>query len=246
MSVWGAWRAATRNPVWRGAFAEGRRDIAGAALGTLAMGLVAGVAMAKSGVGLGVVLAMSLLVFASASQLACLPLIAAGAPLWVIVATACVLNLRFVVFSVNWRRYFGRHRRLPRVLLSYLAGDPVYAQFVYRHPQPSSDGRATAQQQGYFLGLALTNWAAWHIASLAGIFLADAIPAAWGLRFIGVLALLALALPMLTDRAVRCSALAAGTVALATASLPMGLNVVAAIATAFVAGTWADRRWSPR
>jgi hypothetical protein len=35
-------------------------------------------------------------------------------------------------------------------------------------------------------------------------------------------------------------------VALATASLPMGLNVVAAIATAFVAGTWADRRWSAR
>jgi hypothetical protein len=26
----------------------------------------------------------------------------------------------------------------------------------------------------------------------------------------------------------------------------MGLNVVAAIATAFVAGTWADRRWSAR
>jgi len=26
----------------------------------------------------------------------------------------------------------------------------------------------------------------------------------------------------------------------------MGLNVVAAIATAFVAGAWADRRWSAR
>jgi len=189
---------------------------------------------------------MSLLVFASASQLACLPLIAAGAPLWVIVATACVLNLRFVVFSVNWRRYFGGHRRMQRVLLSYLAGDPVYAQFVQRHPQPPPSGRTTTRQQGYFLGLALTNWAAWHVASLAGIFLADAIPAAWGLRFIGVLALLALALPMLTDRAVRCSALSAGMVALATASWPMGLNVVAAIATAFAAGTWADRRWGTR
>lgn len=245
MKAWRAWRAAVDDPAWRLAFAQGRRDIAGAAIGTLAMGLVAGVAMAKSGVGLGVILAMSLLVFASASQLACLPLIAAGAPLWVIVATACVLNLRFVVFSANWRRYFGHHRRAQRMLLAYLAGDPVYAQFVQRHPQPPAAGHAT-QQQGYFLGLALSNWAAWHIASLAGIFLADAIPAAWGLRFIGVLALLALALPMLTDRAVRCSALAAGMVALATASWPMGLNVVAAIATAVVAGTWADRHWSPR
>ena len=234
------------DPTWRREFRQGCLDIRGPALGTLAMGLVAGVAMAKSGVGLGVILGMSLLVFASASQLACLPLMAAGAPLWVIAATACVLNLRFVVFSVSWRRYFGGHGRPQRVLLSYLAGDPVYAQFVQRHPVPSPTGRATVAQQGYFLGLALTNWAAWHVASLAGIFLADAIPTAWGLRFVGVLALLALALPMLTDRAVRCSALAAASVALATASWPMGLNVVAAIVTAFVAGLWADRHWNLR
>lgn len=234
------------DPVWRTAFAQGRRDIAGAALGTMAMGLVTGVAMTKSGAGLALILAMSLLVFASASQLACLPLVAVGAPLWVIAATAWVLNLRFVVFSVHWRRYVGGHGRAQRMLLAYLAGDPIYAQFVQRFPQPTPHARTTVQQQGYFLGLALTNWAAWHAASLAGIFLADAIPSAWGLRFVGVLALLALALPMLTDRAVRFSALAAAMVALATASWPMGLNVVMAIATAVVAGLWADRRWGMR
>jgi predicted branched-subunit amino acid permease len=233
-------------PAWRDAFTQGCRDITGPALGTMAMGLVAGVAMAKSGVGLGVILAMSLLVFASTSQLACLPLIAAGAPLWLIAATACVLNLRFIVYSANWRPYFGGHGRSHRVLLCYLAGDPIYAQFVHRHPVPSTTGRTTASQKGYFLGLALTNWAIWQVASLAGIFLADAIPASWGLSFVGVLALLALALPMLADWAVRCSALAAGAVAVATASWPMGLNVVAAIAAAMVTGLWADRRWSVR
>lgn len=229
---------------WRRAFARGGRDIAGAALGTVAMGLVTGVAMRNSGLGLELVLAMSLLVFASASQLACLPLIAVGAPLWVIAATAWVLNLRFVVFSVHWRRYFGGHGRWRRMLLAYLAGDPIYARFVQRFPQPAPGGRSTSEQQGYFLGLALTNWAAWQAASLAGIFLADAIPTAWGLRFVGVLALLALALPMLVDRAVRCSAAAAAVVALATASWPMGLNVVMAIAAAFAVGIWADRRWN--
>ena len=147
-----------RDPIWRRAFRQGQRDITGAALGSMAMGLVTGVAMAKSGMGLGLILAVSLLVFASASQLACLPLIAAGAPLWVIAATACVLNL----------------------------------------------------------------------------------------RFIGMLALLALALPMLTDRSVCCSALLAGIVAMATASWPMGLNVVAAIAAAVLAGLWADRYWKVR
>ncbi len=102
-----------------------------------------------------------------------------GAPLWVIAATAWVLNLRFVVFSVHWRRYFGGHGRWRRMLLAYLAGDPIYARFVQRFPQPAPGGRSTSEQQGYFLGLALTNWAAWQAASLAGIFLADAIPTAW-------------------------------------------------------------------
>lgn len=238
-------RDALRDPVLRAAFAQGRRDIAGPALGTVAMGLVVGVAMAQSGLGLGVVLATSLLVFASTSQLACLPLVAAGAPLWIVAATACVLNLRFVVFSVSWRAYFGGHGRPVRMLLAYLAGDPVYARFAQAHPVAPPDGHATPQQQGYFLGLALTNWAAWQVSSLAGIALADVIPAAWGLRFIGVLALLALALPMLGDRAVRLSASGAAAVALATASLPMGLHVVAAIAAAVAIGIWADRRWRP-
>lgn len=62
-------RALLRHP----AFADGARDIAGPALGTLALGLVTGVAMARSGLPMTVVLGLSLLVFASASQLACVP-----------------------------------------------------------------------------------------------------------------------------------------------------------------------------
>lgn len=227
-------------------FSQGARDIFGAALGTVAVGLTAGVAMAKSGVDLYVVLAISLLVFASASQLACIPLIATNAPLWVIIATACMLNLRFVVFSVNWRQYFGRLDRPRRMLFSYLAGDPVYAQFVQRFPEPSANGVPIPEQKAYFLGLALTNWAAWQVSSLSGIFLADAIPMEWGLRFIGVLALLALALPLLTDRAIRISAITAAVIALATASMPMGFHVIAAVGIAFAVGLALDCRWGIR
>lgn len=239
----GRWRACRTDRAWRAAFAAGCRDISGGALGSGAIGLVVGVAMANSGVDLRLVLAMSLLVFASTSQLAALPLMAAGAPLWLIVATACVLNLRFVVFSAAWRTYLGGHRRGFRMLLAYLAGDPVYARFVQRYPRPPAGGRASRSQLGYFAGMALTNWAAWHASSLAGIVLADVVPAAWGLRFVGVLALLALALPALTDRAVRLSALVAAAVALGAAGLPMGLNTVAALLAALAAGLWADRRW---
>ena len=102
-------------------------DICGPALGTVAVGLVTGVAMAKSGLALPVVLAISLLVFSSAPQLASLPLIAAGAPVWVIFATACALNMRFIVFSAHWRPYFAHLARGRRAGLAYLAGDPILA-----------------------------------------------------------------------------------------------------------------------
>lgn len=218
------------------AFGEGALAIAGPALGTLALGLVTGVAMARSGLPLPVVLGMSLLVYASASQLACVPMLLAGAPLGVVLLTALMLNVRFIVFSAHWRRYFGLLPRPQRLLLGYLAGDPVYVSFMQRYRRRAPD------QLAYFLGLALCNWAAWHLASLAGIFLADAIPADWDLRFVGVLALLGLALPMLSDRPSWLVAAVAGAVGVAGQGWPFGLQVVLAIAAAMAVGHWADRR----
>lgn len=93
-----------RNPEFR----RGARDMSGISLGIAAWGLVAGVAMVKSGLGVPLSVFMSLVVFAGSSQLASLPLIAAGAPIWVVWATALCVNLRFVVFSVQWRPYSCR------------------------------------------------------------------------------------------------------------------------------------------
>lgn len=224
----------------RAPWLQGALDIGGPALGTVAVGLVTGVAMAKSGLALPVALAISLLVFSSAPQLACLPLILAGAPVWMIFATACVLNMRFVVFSAYWRPYFSHLGRSRRIGLAYLAGDPILAAMVRRYPQPAPG------QVGFFLGAAVTNWAAWQGASLAGLFMADDIPLNWGLHFLGLLALFALALPMVVDRRTAASAAVAACVATAAAALPFGLNVVTALAVAVAAGIWLDRRHGRR
>ncbi len=94
----------TPPPLWRHPeFARGARDMAGVSLGIAAWGLLTGVAMAKSGLPLPLALLMSLLVFAGSAQLAVLPLMTGGAPLWVVWATAFCVNLRFIVFSAGWR-----------------------------------------------------------------------------------------------------------------------------------------------
>ncbi|MBA4256979.1 MAG: branched-chain amino acid ABC transporter permease, partial [Polaromonas sp.] len=66
----------------------GVRDLASVSTGIAAWGLMTGVAMVKSGMSVVEAVAMTLLVFAGSAQLAAMPLIASGAPLWVILATA--------------------------------------------------------------------------------------------------------------------------------------------------------------
>jgi predicted branched-subunit amino acid permease len=79
--------------------------MSGIAVGIAAWGLVTGMAMVQSGMGLPLAVLMSVFVFAGSAQLATMPLLAAGAPLWVIWTTAACVNLRFLIFSAAWRPY---------------------------------------------------------------------------------------------------------------------------------------------
>jgi len=129
-------------------FRRGARDMASPSLGLAAWGLVTGVTMVKSGLSIPLACGMSLLVFAGSAQLTALPLIAAGAPLWVLLATAFCVNLRFVIFSAQWRNYFGHLPRVRRLTLTYFAADLNFVYFVKRFPDPIP----APQQQRYFWG----------------------------------------------------------------------------------------------
>ena len=97
-------------------FRRGFSDMVAPSLGIAAWGLVTGVAMVKSGLSVPAAVAMTVLVYAGSAQLAALPLIVAGAPLWVLWATAFCVNLRFVIYSAHWRRYFGHLPRWHRLV----------------------------------------------------------------------------------------------------------------------------------
>lgn len=212
--------------------------MAGPVMGLSAWGLVTGVAMVKSGLTVAQALGMSLFVFAGSAQLASLPLMAAGAPLWVVLLTAFCVNLRFVIFSAQWRRYFGGLSRRRRLAMMYVAGDVTFVNFVRRFPDPQPGER----QEPYFWGSVLSNWLAWQIASVIGILLADRVPTHWGLGFAGVLALLGLTYSLLSERVLWAVAAVAAVVSVLTYALPLRLNIICAIVAAGAVGWWLDRR----
>ena len=230
------WSTIAQHPEFR----RGARDMMGITLGISAWGLVTGVAMVKSGLSVPLALLMSFVVFAGSSQLASLPLIAAGAPMWVLWATAFCVNLRFVIFSTQWRQYFGHLPRAYRLRIAYFAADLNYVAFLKRFP----DGKPAPEQEPYFWGGVALNWSAWQIPSVVGILLANHVPTQWGLGFAGVLALLGLSYSLLKDRNTWVSAAVAGCAAVAAYALPLRLNILVAIAAAVAAGLLLEK-WLP-
>ena len=215
------------------------RDVA---LGIGAWGLVAGIAMAKAGLGATLAIAMSLCVFAGSAQLAALPLIVQGAPLWVIWATAFCVNLRFIIFSAGWRPYLEPLSRPRRLLVTYFTVDFTYIAFMRRFPQPAP----MPDQLAYVAGNAAVSWISWQAMTLLGVILADVIPERWGLGFAGSLALLGITGSLLADRATWIAAAVAACAALAAFALPFHLNVVVAIAAAMAVGVLIDHFSPPR
>lgn len=200
--------------------------------GLAAWGMMTGVAMVKSGMSVFESLAMTLLVYAGSSQLAAIPLIAAGAPVVVIMAAAFCVNLRFVVFSAHLRPYLMHLPRRLRMFVGYLTADISYVMFTRRYHQPPQSAEEKQAQLAYLLGGCTANWSSWQLASLLGIALAHSVPPHWGLGFAGILALLGVACSLASTHLRVVSAGVAGAAAVAAFALPFKLNIVVAIAAA--------------
>ncbi|HEU5435260.1 MAG TPA: AzlC family ABC transporter permease [Telluria sp.] len=206
---------------WKAGFAAGVPTL----FGIGAWGLVVGIAMVKTGLSVPQALGMTLLVFAGSAQLASLPLIVAHAPIWVVFATALVVNLRFVIFSALMAPHFAHLPWRWRFFLGYISGDMSVALYLQRYPSPAPE----AGKLSYLKALMYPNWFAWQTGSIIGIFLGSAVPPEWGLGFAGTLAILCITVPMVTNKAVLSGVVVAGAVSVLAYGFPYKLGLLAAV-----------------
>jgi predicted branched-subunit amino acid permease len=225
------------------AFTRGLRDMAGVSPGLAAWGLMTGVAMVKSGLSPFESVAMSLLVFAGSSQLAAMPLITAGAPVWVILSTCFCVNLRFVVFSAHMRPYLMHLPLRWRLVQGYLTVDLSYVLFTRHYHHPPTNEIEKQVQLAYLSGGSVFNWLSWQGASMVGIALANVVPTTWGLGFAGILALLGVGCSLASTHLRRLSAGVAGMAAVVAYALPLKLNIVVAIACAVALCLMIEETW---
>lgn len=225
-------------PLDRSAFAAGVRACLPVLLGLMPFGMICGVAMVASGIAPLTAVAMSVLVFAGASMLAASQLLAAGAPVALVVLTAFFINLRFMMYSASLRLHLGREPLRWRLLVAYLLADNPYALSMARFSDHPDDRNKLA----FYLGVSVPVWICWHLAVVAGVLIGARLPAAWQLEFAAPLAFIAISVPLLRDRAMVAAAVASAATVVLAHGLPLRLGLLLAALAGIAAGLLAERK----
>jgi len=222
--------------VRRAQYAAGARAVAPALPGIATWGLVTGMAMVKVGLDLAPALGMTFIVYSGTSQLAVLPMLGGTAGLLAMTAAAAVANLRFVVYSAVLARHLRRVPLALRIGTGFWTIDAPLAALMQRQ-QAGPLVQRVAFLNGANAIVALT----WCASSVAGIALAAVLPLGPEVAYLGLLALFALAVPLLQGRPAWAAAGASVAVALIGADWPHRLGTFAAVLAGVAAALWVGR-----
>jgi 4-azaleucine resistance transporter AzlC len=207
--------------------AGGARDVAPIAFAALVIGMSFGILARDAGMGVVAPIVMSLTTFAGSAQMAAATVMQDGGAVAAAVATAVLLNLRYVAIGVSVAPSL-RGRRARRLAEAQLATDESWA---------------IAQDRGHvnrerLLGAGLVLLAAWTTGTVAGVLGGSTLgdPATYGLDAMFPALFLALLVGQLGDGRARAAALAGALIALVlTPVAPPGVPIIVAAAGALVA-----------
>lgn len=215
----------------KAAFA-GIKDISPILSGILPFGIIAGTAGIAAGLSPALTQGMSLLMFAGASQIAGIDLIARDAAWPAVLLAIMIINLRFVMYSAALAPLLTGTPRGSRWLAAYLLTDQGFAVTVDRHRRQSHRVGLLA----YYLGASFALWLTWQAGTAAGIMLGALVPASWELDFSIPLTFLALLIPCLSDRPSGVTASTAAVVVLLCRDLPHNLELMIGVFTGVATG----------
>lgn len=211
----------------------GATAIAPLLLGVVPFGLVAGVTAVAAGFSPVQAVSMSVAMFAGASQLAAIELVNRDAPVVVVVLTAVVINLRYLMYSASIAPYFRELSAVRKVVAGYLMTDQAYVVSVTEYRESARDA---GSRFWYFVGGGLSLWVTWVVGTAVGAGVGATIPSGLSLEFGIPLTFMALLFPAIKGRATELTAAVAGSVAVLAAWLPVNLGLPVAAALGMAAG----------
>ena len=210
---------------------EGARAILPLSIGAFPFGLAYGVTVVESSMNDVVGWLASFIVLAGAAQLAMSDLIDEGAPWFIVVGTALVINARFMMYSGALAPAFSQFPRRWRIPLAHLMTDQaVVTSLLYNQQEPDARRRFR-----YYVGAGLSFAASWWIGTTLGVVIGATIPSELQIGFAAPLMFIALAVPSVWDRAALIAAAVGFSVTILAKDAPMntGLLIGAGAGIAF-------------
>jgi 4-azaleucine resistance transporter AzlC len=216
------------------AFWRGLRAFAPLIPGVVPFSMVAGIAAVQAGFTPLQSIAFSLIGYAGSAQLIASQMVAAHAPVVLIVLSSLIVNLRFAMYSASMLPLFGGVSLSRRWPLAYGLTDQAYAVTMGR---PATE----AQPVAYYTGAAVLMWLTWQSGTAVGALLGAKVPAGWPLDFAVPLSFIALLVPVLTSRPQVLAAVVSALVAVLAQGLPFRLNLILGAVCGVAAGLLAQR-----
>ena len=219
----------------------GARAILPLSIGAFPFGLAYGVTVVESSMNDLVGWLASFIVVAGAAQLAVSDLIDQGAPWFIVIGTALVINARFMMYSGALAPAFSAFPRRWRIPLAHLMTDQatVTSLLYYlgeRQPQ---------KRFAYYLGAGLSFAASWWIGTSIGVVIGATIPPELQVGFAAPLMFIALVVPSIRDRAALIAAAVGFSVTLLAKDAPMNTGLLIGAAAGIAFGMLAKLRAEP-
>ena len=206
-------------------------------VGIIPFGLIAGATPVANGLGGGAAVGLSTIVFAGASQLAAVDVLADGGGVFVAALAACTINLRMLLYSASLAPHLAHEPLIHRLGAAYLLTDQAYAVSITRWTADSDP----KLRLPYYLGAGLLLWVVWQVSTIIGVLVGAAVPEDVPLDFAVPLVFLVLLVPTLTSRPAVVAASVGGTSAVLAAVGGAGpLYVIVGALSGIVAGATAE------
>jgi 4-azaleucine resistance transporter AzlC len=208
-------------------------------IGGIPFGLLFGSLASSYGLSPWFAVAMSAFVFAGSAQFVALGLIALHAPLWVIISTTFIVNLRHLLYAADLVK-FVKHLPMPmRIIMGFGLIDETYTAV-----RPMYEVGAADEKNGHkvYLGSFLSFYVMWNVTTILGVLSGELIPgmSEWGLEFAMVATFVGIITPYLKHKAFWLCLLSAGASSIILSGLPNNLGLLVSAVIGVVMGYVAD------
>ena len=220
------------------AIRAGARAALPLSIGAFPFGMAYGVTVVESSMNDLVGLLASFIVLAGAAQLAISDLLDQGAPWFVIVGTALVINARFMMYSGALAPSFSEYPKRWRIPLAHFMTDQVTVTSLL-FDRSERDPR---QRFSYYLGAGVSFAVSWWVGTTVGVLIGATIPPEFQVGFAAPLMFIALAVPSIRDRAALVAASVAFAVTLIARDAPMNTGLLLGAAAGIAFGMLAKTR----